>query len=42
MKGQHAVKKGSKECADCGKLIDNSQFAYFNQCEKCLRYVDHQ
>ncbi|MGF2616389.1 YhfH family protein [Rossellomorea vietnamensis] len=34
-------KKGSKECCDCGKAIDDTQFAYFNQCEKCLRNTDH-
>ncbi|WP_421383178.1 protein YhfH [Bacillus salacetis] len=42
MTGRKVGKKGSKECSDCGKLIDNSQFAYFNQCEKCLRNADHE
>ncbi|MGM0846457.1 MAG: protein YhfH [Bacillota bacterium] len=40
MNGVNAVTNGSKECCDCGKNIDNVQFAYFNQCEKCLRNTD--
>ncbi|ADC48939.1 MULTISPECIES: protein YhfH [Alkalihalophilus] len=32
---------GMKECTDCGKVINQIQEAYFNQCEKCLRHANH-
>ncbi|MGD6967351.1 protein YhfH [Rossellomorea vietnamensis] len=41
MKRVNAAKEGVKECCDCGRMIDDSQFAYFNQCEKCLRNTEH-
>ncbi|MET3698611.1 YhfH-like protein [Bacillus oleivorans] len=31
-----------KYCTDCGSIIEDFQIPYLNQCEKCLRNIEHE
>ncbi|MFC0471521.1 protein YhfH [Halalkalibacter kiskunsagensis] len=30
-----------KKCTDCGKSMEEMHESYLNQCDKCLRLIDH-
>jgi RNA polymerase subunit RPABC4/transcription elongation factor Spt4 len=30
-----------KICTDCGKIMEEMHESYLNQCDKCLRLIDH-